>query len=281
MSAGVTPQNAPALAGRRIAIPESRQLDLFTQMLETRGAHVLRCPLVNIRDAPDSGPVLAWLRDFADGGCDDLILLTGEGLRRLLDLAKRTDDELHASFVARLAAVRKISRGPKPGRELRILGLRAELLATTPTTDGVIETLRQHSLQGRTVGVQLYGADPNQKLIDFLHSAGAIPRPVAPYRYADQEEDAQVIDLIQAITQSGVDAIAFTSSAQIRRLYAVARRHGLEASLHSGLKKTIVAAVGPLVAAALEKENAGVDLMPDSSYFMKPLVRKLVERFTD
>jgi len=37
-------------------------------------------PLVQIIDAPDPRPVLVWLRAFAGGGCDDLILLTGEGL---------------------------------------------------------------------------------------------------------------------------------------------------------------------------------------------------------
>ena len=53
-------------------------------MLERRGATVIRCPLVAIRDAPDPQPVLAWCRGFAGGACDDLMLLTGEGLRRLL-----------------------------------------------------------------------------------------------------------------------------------------------------------------------------------------------------
>lgn len=34
------------LAGRRIALPESRELDLFADMLLKRGAQVLRCPLM-------------------------------------------------------------------------------------------------------------------------------------------------------------------------------------------------------------------------------------------
>jgi len=50
------------LTGRTIAIPETRELDLFAQMLESRGATTLRCPLVSILDAPDPAPVEAWLR---------------------------------------------------------------------------------------------------------------------------------------------------------------------------------------------------------------------------
>lgn len=266
------------LGGTRIAVPESRQLDLFAEMLETRGAEVMRCPLVDIHDAPDPEPVEAWLRAFADGGCDDLILLTGEGLRRLLGFAERAGGGLRDDFVARLAEVRKIVRGPKPGRVLRELDLRPDLPADAPTTDGVISALSREDLRGRTVGVQLYGTDPNEKLTGFLAEAGAEARTVAPYVYADASEDNQVVELIEALASGGVDAIAFTSSPQVRRLFGVARKHELEEGLQAALDRTTVAAVGPLVADALREREVSVDLMPDQSYFMKPLVRSLVDR---
>jgi uroporphyrinogen-III synthase len=47
--------------------------------------------MIAIRDVPDTAPVEAWLRRFADGTCDDLVLMTGEGLRRLLGFARRID----------------------------------------------------------------------------------------------------------------------------------------------------------------------------------------------
>ena len=267
------------LAGRRIAVPESRQLDLFAEMLESRGAEVLRCPLVDIHDAPDPGPIEAWLRDFADGACDDVVLLTGEGLRRLLGFAERAGGDLRERFVAALGETRKITRGPKPARALRDLGLRPDLTAAAPTTEGVIETLLKEDLAGRTVGVQLYGTEPNRKLMDFLADAGAEAMPVAPYVYADQSEDTQVAELIEALAGGRVDAIAFTSSPQVRRLFAVARKHELEESLQATLDRIVVAAVGPIVADALAQREVTVDLMPESSYFMKPLVRALAARF--
>ena len=67
--------------GRLIVVPESRELDLFARMLEAQGAKTLRCPMVTILDAVDPAPIEAWLRRFAAGKFDDLILLTGEGLR--------------------------------------------------------------------------------------------------------------------------------------------------------------------------------------------------------
>jgi uroporphyrinogen-III synthase len=62
-------------------------------MLEERGAEAVRCPMVTIRDVEDPAPVEAWLGRLSAGAFDDLILLTGEGLRRLLGVAKRAGIE--------------------------------------------------------------------------------------------------------------------------------------------------------------------------------------------
>lgn len=266
------------LNGRQIAVPESRQLNLFARMLEARGAGVRRCPLVGIHDAPDPAPVEAWLREFSGVGCDDLVLLTGEGLRRLDRAAERVGGDLRPRFLAALKSTRTVTRGPKPARALRELGLRADLPAAKPTTEGVIQTLSREKLAGRTVGVQLYGTDPNRKLMDFLTRAGASALPVAPYVYADEAEDAQVAELIRALTSGVVDAIAFTSSPQIRRLFSVARKIEQQAALRQALGTTLVAAVGPVVAATLDEHGVAVDAMPESGYFMKPLVNALSRR---
>lgn len=272
--------NEQPLAGCRIAIPEARQLDLFRTMLEQCGAEVQSCPLVAIHDAPDASPVTAWLDDFSAGNHDDLILLTGEGVRRLLGSAERAGGGLVERFKAALAQVRTVTRGPKPARELRAIGLRTSLPAAAPTTDGIIETFSGHDLRGRVMGVQLYGTDPNHKLMQFLAHAGADARPVAPYVYADAAESARVVALIESLVEHSVDAIAFTSSAQVRRLFSVARKQNTEADLRAALGRTVVAAVGPLTAATLWDHGVTVELVPETSYFMKPLVRALVARLS-
>lgn len=265
------------LAGRHIALPESRELDLFADMLLTRGATVLRCPLVSIHDAPDQALVSAWIDSFINQPCDDLILLTGEGLRRLLATAERAGGSLREDFIARLGQVRKLTRGPKPGTALRKIGLKSDLVAVEPTTEGVIRTLSTENLQGRRVAVQLYGTEPNLPLIDFLREAGATVTSVAPYVYADDVEDARVEELIAAILDQQLDAVAFTSATQVRRLFQIGRRQCGEQALINGLRQLKVAAVGPVVADELRERDVRVDLMPESSFFMKPLVRELVK----
>jgi uroporphyrinogen-III synthase len=104
------------LSGRRIALPETRELDRLAGMLEAEGAETLRA-LVAIKDTPDPLPVQQWLEHFP---FDDLILYTGEGLRRLHGFARRLDIE--AGFLDGLRSARKITRGPKPERALRDSG---------------------------------------------------------------------------------------------------------------------------------------------------------------
>jgi len=265
--------SAQPLAGRTIAVPETREIEVFAALLERRGARVIRCPLVAIRDAPDPAPVLDWARRLAAGEFNDLILLTGEGLRRILSCIEQHEPTLRAQFVASLGRVRKITRGPKPAKVLRELGMKPEMAAEQPTTDGVIASLRGLDLRGRRVGVQLYGTEPNRPLIDFLEGAGASASPVAPYVYADAADEQAVRTLVDRLRAGGVDAIAFTSSAQIERLIAIASEDGAKAALAN----TLVAAVGPVVVDTLRRHGIEARLMPEDSFFLKPLTSALEE----
>src|SRR6516165_4884558 len=109
------------LAQATVALAEGRQLEELAQMLEKEGARTLRCPMVSILDAPDPAPVVAWVRRLITGRFAYVVLLTGEGLRRLLGFAER--ERLREDFVTALGQTRVIARGPKPVRALKEVGL--------------------------------------------------------------------------------------------------------------------------------------------------------------
>lgn len=265
---------SPALAGQIVAVPESRQLDILEDLLLRRGARVIRVPLVAILDAPDPVPVLRWLDEFIAAPPDYFVILTGEGLRRLRALAQRHERE--AAFIAALQSTTTVCRGPKPGRALKEIELKPDVLGKAPTTPGVIAALDEIALQGRRVAVQLYGEEPNLLLTDYLRGRGANVSTVAPYVYAPQIHSTQVVDLIHALARGEVTAITFTSQPQFTRLQDVAREHGLESVLHSGLRRVVVVAVGPVVGDQLQAAGVRVSVMPDSQFFMKPMVTALV-----
>jgi len=268
--------DATVLAGHTIAVPETRQLDVLAGLLERRGAAVLRCPLVGIRDAPEQPPVIAWLKRRLETPSDDLIVFyTGEGVERLFACARRAGIE--GDFVAALRRTRKLTRGPKPRRALRKLAVDAELEAEAPTTDGLIGTLMKLELPHRRVAVQLYSPDQDMRLVEYLRRRSVEPDCIAPYVYASAAEDALAIELIVKLAGGEIDAIAFTSKAQVQRLKKLAREKNLDAELRAGLEVTRVAAIGPVVAAELEAAGVRVDAMPEQSYSMKPLVTALCE----
>ena len=263
-----------ALAGRRIIVPETREIEVLAGMLERHGAAVTRCPLVAIRDVGDPAPVVAWLERFVAAPPDDLILFTGEGLQRLHGIAAAQG--LADAFVAALARTRKVTRGPKPARRLRELGLKSDLAVEPPTTAGIVAALAGENLTGRRVAVQLY-PDAPPDLGNFLRQAGATLDPVLPYAYASAADEDRVVAAIDAMAAGTIDLIAFTSGPQLRRLVAVARAKGCAPALAQGFAKTKIAAVGPIVAAAVEAAGGAVAVMPPGNFHMRPMVNAIVE----
>jgi uroporphyrinogen-III synthase len=265
---------AESLHGRTIALAEGRQLEELAQMLEKEGATALRYPMINILDAPDAAPVIAWLRNLVQNKFAYVILMTGEALRRLLGFADR--EGIRQEVIAALSRTRTITRGPKPVRALKEIGLNPTKVAETPTTDGVISTMRSEQLQGSTIGLTLY-AEPNPTLVRSLEEAGATVQTVLPYVYAPASETNRVVELIGRLAKGGIDVIIFTSSPQVDRLYQVAAEKSLENELRQGLSQARIAAVGPVVADHLREKGAKVDICPDQGFVMKNLVQ-LIKR---
>lgn len=265
-----------ALQGRTIALAEGRQLEELAAMLEKEGATVSRCPMVSILDQPDIAPVSAWLRELIAGRFSYVVLFTGEGLRRLLGFAER--DGVRDKFIAALAKTKSITRGPKPVRALKEVGLTPYKVAAAPTTAGLIETLKQEPLTRLDVGVQLY-SEANQPLADYLVSAGATVHSVLPYIYAPSSDAEKIVELIAKMASGGVDCVVFTSSPQIDRLVEIAAEQKMEPLLREGWNRVKIAAVGPVVKEKLIEVGARADIMPEQGFQMKNLVQHIKRAF--
>jgi uroporphyrinogen-III synthase len=261
-----------ALTGLKILVPESRELDLFATMLEAEGGVVLRCPLVQILDLEDTGAAQGWLDQCIADMFDDVVLLTGEGLRRLFMIAGARRDALAAA----LGRLRTVTRGPKPARALREVGLSPGLAATIPTSEGILQALADQNIAGRRIGVQLYPGDGAQHLVESLRSRGAIVTVVTPYRYASEAENGQVADAIRALAAGEIGMIAFTATPQIERLVKVAQETGLADELARGMARTPIASIGPIVDEKLRQHGFAVTVRPENSFHLKPLVRAIM-----
>ncbi|MBR0723690.1 uroporphyrinogen-III synthase [Bradyrhizobium manausense] len=262
---------ADRLTGTRILILETREEAQFSKLLAEQGAEVVQCPMFAIQDAPDPAPVEAWIRRTIDKPLDDLVLMTGEGLRRIMKLARIR--ALDQAFVGALAKSRKFTRGPKPGKALREISLEAQQTTEKPTTEGVIEMLARLDLKGHRLGLQLYPDKDHSALTGALAAQGAEVDTVLPYAYDSRAADANIVAAIDDMAEGRIDSIALTNLGQVRRLIEAAQAHGSEAKLRAGLERTLIASVGPAVSGELAAHGLRTDISPpDEAYFMRPLI---------
>lgn len=262
---------ADRLNGYRILILETREEAQFSKLLAEQGAVVVQCPMFTIHDAPDPAPIEAWIRRAIDRPFDDLVLMTGEGLRRIMKLARTRG--LDQALVAALAKSRKFTRGPKPGKALREISLEAQQTTEKPTTEGVIEMLGKLDLKGRRLGLQLYPDKDHSTLTGALSAQGAEVDTVLPYVYDSKAADANIVAAIDDMTEGRIDSIALTNLGQVRRLIEAAKAHGSEAKLRAGLERTLIASVGPAVSGELAAHGLRTDIAPaEDAYFMRPLI---------
>ncbi|MFO0964690.1 MAG: uroporphyrinogen-III synthase [Gemmataceae bacterium] len=212
----------------------------------------------------------AWLRDLCADRFSHVVLLTGEGAPltriRRARRPRRCD--------RRPGRTRLITAGPKPGQAANWAG-------AIPCRPGPDHRRRRRDTARacrwpETIGVQLY-VEENAPLSAYLASAGATMAAVLPYVYAPAADSERLIELIEGMRLGRVDALVFTSSPQVDRLFEVAGERGLVAPLQEGLKKTRVAAVGPIVAETLRRRGAPVDICPEQGFVMKNLVNQLRE----
>ncbi|MCP3465012.1 uroporphyrinogen-III synthase [Bradyrhizobium sp. CCGUVB23] len=259
------------LNGYRILILETREEAQFSKLLAEQGADVVQCPMFAIHDAPDPAPVEAWIRRCIDRPFDDLVLMTGEGLRRMMKLARERG--IDQALVEALAKSRKFTRGPKPGRALREIGLDSQQTTEKPTTEGVIEMLAKIDLGRHRLGLQLYPDKDHSALIGSLEAQGAEVDTVLPYVYDPKAADANIVTAIDEMAEGRIDAIALTNLGQVRRLIEAAKAHGSEARLRAGFERTLIASVGPAVSGELAAHGLRTDVAPvEDHYFMRPLI---------
>src|SRR4051812_29525412 len=127
---------AQPLANTTVAILEHRFTKEFTTLLERFGATVEACPLLEEKPVENRGELQEFVRHVVSGSLDWMIFLTGVGAKFLI--AEADSIGVKDEFLAALAKLTIVVRGPKPVTALRQFGLRVDVIPDNPTTEGVI-----------------------------------------------------------------------------------------------------------------------------------------------
>lgn len=272
--------SSPHFNGLRVLALESRRAAEIASLIETYGGVATVAP--SMREVPlESNPEAL---DFADallaGFFDVVILLTGVGTRALLEVVQTNHPA--DSFIAALRRTRVVARGPKPLAVLREWQVPVWVAAPEPNTwrellaalDATGETLK-----GKRVAVQEYGA-ANPDLLAGLGQRGAIVTRVPVYRWALPEDLEPLRAAVRATADRQLDVAIFTTGTQLVHLLQVAATMNQESEVRAGLKRLIVASIGPTTSEELRQQDIQVDLEA-SHPKMGYLVREAAARSGD
>lgn len=249
----------PALKGLKIALLESRMSGELSEIVRRVGGTPYAVPAVC--EAPRLDEVPLFISRLTDRRFSLVIFLTGVGVTALLKEAERLG--CLAGVLVALRATTVACRGPKPSAVLRRHDVPVHVHAVEPyTTTELLDALSGTEINGNDVALLHYG-ELNHALADALKARGAAVDECVLYEWALPEDRAPLTALIRDLIEGRVDAIAFTSQVQCKHLFDVAAASGSADALSRALtNNTIVAAIGPVCAAALRAKGVVPDVIP-------------------
>lgn len=239
------------MQGKVVAILESRIGAHLGELIAKRGGMPLLAPA--LAEVPDIDPeaLRALLRAGRAAPIKFAIFQTGVGTRALFQAADVLG--LGAELATLLAAAIVVVRGPKPTGELNARRIRIDRRAQSPfTTDDVLDALADVDLTGVPVLVQRYGAE-NAGLRAALEARGAEVREIATYRWALPQDLSPLRQLLESLSEQGVDAVVFTSAVQVQHLFQVAALEGRADRIVGDLRRCLIASIGPVCTRALRQ----------------------------
>lgn len=262
------------LRGLTVGLLQARHGRELAALVEKHGGVAVHAPCMREVPAEDRDTMRASVRRAVEGPLYMAIFLTGVGAAELF--AAATDAGLYDALMSRLHSAIVVARGPKPLAVLHRHGLTVDRRTREPHTTDQVRELVGESLDGRTVLLQHYGVD-NATLSEHLRGAGAELVEVHPYEWAMPTDIGPVHALLDRLSAGGIDIMAFTSASQVHMLFQIADLEGREDQLRECLAAgTVVAAVGPVCAAALQDHGVTATIQPERPK-MVPLIDALCD----
>ncbi|GGF92125.1 uroporphyrinogen-III synthase [Paenibacillus abyssi] len=249
----------PRLEGRVIAVTGPRKAEEMSRMIGKFGGTAVIRPAQGTVFLDDTH-IEEQLTRLIEQPADWMLLTTGVGTEALLQTAERLG--LSEQFHHALRRMQLAARGYKTVNVLRKLGHTPTVRDNDGTTAGLLREMEAYELSGRRVALQLYG-DPAPRVTAALAARGAICEELLPYRHIPPEGNV-VETLIAEIMAGAVDAVAFTSTVQVRYVMDCAARLGRLKEVHEAFSNGVLAvAVGKVTAEALHEEGVERMLYPE------------------
>ena len=273
----------PSFDGLRVLVLESRRARELGLIVTSYGGEPLIAP--SMREVPieSNAEAVRFIDDLIAGDFDVVVLLTGVGARALLDIVQRVQGTKKRMIDA-LRETMVVARGPKPLAVMREIEVPVFLTAPEPNTwrellSALDSRKSDLSLDGLSVAVQEYGAS-NPDLLAGLEARGARVTAVPVYQWALPEDTGPLRNAARAIAEGELDVALFTSATQATHLMQIAGEMQIGDRVLAGLRRMVIASIGPTTSEELRQRGLQVDL--ESSHpKMGFLAREAAEKAGD
>jgi uroporphyrinogen-III synthase len=245
----------------RVALLEARMSSELATLVTRLGGEPLCAPAVREATLAAGAEVANLIDQLTAGKITVIFFLTGVGVQALIKEAEQLNRR--EELLEALANVTTVARGPKPSAALKQHRIPISISIQEPyTTTEIIAVLDGLQLQGKGVALLHYG-ERNAPLAEALLKRGALLEEICLYEWQLPENIEPLKTLIGEIISGRVDAVAFTSQIQVRHLFQIAGELEKSDALRQALNdNTVVAAVGPTCAAAVESFGVLPQIVP-------------------
>ncbi|WP_031498729.1 uroporphyrinogen-III synthase [Bryobacter aggregatus] len=245
----------------RVLAFESRRANEIAILFRNLGWEPTVVPVFSEAPQDDPKEALQFAADLFAGRYEQVIFLTGVGIRHLLKtLAPHYPQE---AILAALQKIVTVPRGPKPSVVLREFGITPSILIREPATWREILATLQNEPKRSTAVIE-YGRS-DTRLLAGLTELGIPHQSVAVYHYEFPSDLSPVRDTLQALAGSEFDIVVFTSSVQYQFLVAAAETLSVGEGWKQGLRGSYVASIGPTMTETLEADGIPVAFTPSAS----------------
>lgn len=256
-----------AFSGLRVLALESRRAAEVAKLIENAGGRQTVVPAMREIPLESNQEAVAFaerLVGFGDSGDFDAVLfLTGAGARILFEAAQTRFSR--ADFIAALRRTQIIARGPKPVAVLREFGVTPNIVAQEPSTWrevlAAIDNSYGEKQKGLRLAIQEYGAE-NTALVEGLKQRGVQVTSVPVYRWALPEDLKQLGSAIESVARGEFDVVLFLTGVQAAHLCQVAKEMDKLEAMLQGLRRTVVASIGPDTSEELQRQGIQPDFTP-------------------
>lgn len=262
------------LEGKRIALLGARKAEEQSTIVKNLGGTPILRPSQGTVFLNDDN-VKTEVMNIIEGYFDWIILTTGVGTETLIKMARDLGKE--REFLIALKKLNIAARGYKTVNTLKKYNLVPIARDDDGSTVGLIRDLQRFDLKDLHIALQLHG-DPAPHLVYWLEQQQAHFHEILPYQHIPPETTILEKLLIEILEQK-VDAVSFTSTPQVRNLFAFAEEKKKKEELLQSFETTVVAlSVGKVTGQALkeqgilrivipEYERMGSALMKLAQYF--------------